>query len=91
VQRAWRPTGTARQLVAVIADGDRSAMLPRIQAPTRIIHGESDPLVPMAAGRDLAAKIRHAEADFIPGMGHDLPLQLLPRFAAGIADNAGRA
>ena len=32
-----------------------------------------------------------AEAEFIPGMGHDLPLQLLPRFAAGIAANAGRA
>ncbi len=91
VQRAWRPAGTARQLVAVVADGDRSALLPRIQAPTRIIHGEADPLVPVAAGHDLASKIRHADADFIPGMGHDLPQQLLPRFAAAIADNAGRA
>jgi hypothetical protein len=32
-----------------------------------------------------------AVADFIPGMGHDLPLQLLPRFAEGIAENARRA
>ena len=91
VQRAWRPAGTARQLVAVIADGDRSLLLPRIQAPTRVIHGEADPLVPVAAGRDLVAKIRGATADFVPGMGHDLPPQLLPRFAAAIADNAGRA
>ena len=91
VQRAWRPAGTARQLVAVVADGDRSPLLARIEAPTRVIHGEADPLVPVAAGRDLAAKIRDAQADLVPGMGHDLPLPLLPRFAAAIADNAGRA
>ncbi|HSM22183.1 MAG TPA: alpha/beta fold hydrolase [Rubrivivax sp.] len=91
VQRAWRPAGTARQIVAVVADGDRSPMLPLIQAPTRIIHGEADPLVRPEAGHDLVAKMPGAVADFIPGMGHDLPLQLLPRFAEGIAGNAGRA
>jgi pimeloyl-ACP methyl ester carboxylesterase len=91
VQRAWRPAGTARQIVAVVADGDRSPLLPLIQAPTRIIHGEADPLVRPQAGHDLVAKIPGAAADFIPGMGHDLPLQLLPRFAEGIAANARRA
>jgi hypothetical protein len=30
-------------------------------------------------------------ADIVPGMGHDLPLPLLPRIAEGIAQNAGRA
>lgn len=91
VERAWRPAGTARQIVAVVADGDRSALLPRITAPTRVIHGEADPLVPVAAGRDLAARIVGAVADIVPGMGHDLPPQLLPRFAEGIATNAKRA
>ena len=91
VQRAWRPAGTARQLVAVAADGDRSALLPRIKAATRIIHGQADPLVPVAAGHDLAARIAGAVGDFIPGMGHDLPDALLPHFAAGIAENAARA
>lgn len=91
VQRAWRPAGTARQIVAVVADGDRSPLLPLIQAPTRIIHGEADPLVRPEAGHDLVARMPGAVADFIPGMGHDLPLQLLPRFAEGIAENARRA
>ncbi|MBE0550179.1 MAG: alpha/beta hydrolase, partial [Rubrivivax sp.] len=91
VQRAWRPAGTSRQIVAVVADGDRSALLPRIQAPTRVIHGQADPLIPVQAGHDLVAKIRGAVADIVPGMGHDLPLQLLPHFADGIADNAARA
>lgn len=90
VQRAWRPAGTARQLTAVIADGDRTPMLGAIRAPTRVIHGEADPLIPVAAGRDLVRRITGAVGDFVPGMGHDLPLELLPRFAAGIAENAAR-
>jgi pimeloyl-ACP methyl ester carboxylesterase len=90
VERAWRPAGTARQLAAVMADGDRSPLVSRIVAPTRVIHGEADPLVPVAAGRDLLARIGAAQGDFIEGMGHDLPLQLLPRFAEGIAANAAR-
>jgi pimeloyl-ACP methyl ester carboxylesterase len=91
VRRAWRPAGTARQITAVAADGDRSALLPRIQAPTHIIHGQADPLVPVAAGHDLAARIAGASCDIVPGMGHDLPQQLLPRYAEGIAANAARA
>jgi pimeloyl-ACP methyl ester carboxylesterase len=59
--------------------------------PTQIIHGRDDPLVPVAAGHDLAARIRGAEIDVIPGMGHDLPAPLWPRFVSGIAAAAGRA
>lgn len=91
VRRAWHPAGSARQLVAIMADGDRSALLPRIAAPTRVIHGEADPLVPAACGRELVASIGGAQADFIDGMGHDLPDALLERLADGIARNAQRA
>ncbi len=90
VQRAYRPKGTARQLVAVVADGDRTPLLAKITAPTLIIHGQADPLVPVAAGHDLVAHIKGAQADIIDGMGHDLPQQLLPRFAEGITANAAR-
>jgi len=65
-------------------------LLPRINAPTRVVHGRDDPLVPVACGLDLVARIPGAVADIVPGMGHDLPLQLLPHFAAGIAENAAR-
>ena len=91
VLRSYRPAGTARQLLAVAADGDRSALLPQIQSPTQIIHGLADPLVPVAAGRDLAARIQGARIDLVPGMGHDLPAQLLPRFADAIAGIAAVA
>ena len=85
VQRAYRPAGTARQLMAVAADGDRTAMLALIKSGTQIIHGQADPLVPVAAGHDLAAHIQGARLGIVAGMGHDLPAQLLPRFAEAIA------
>jgi pimeloyl-ACP methyl ester carboxylesterase len=91
VQRAWNPAGSVRQLLAVVADGDRSALLPRIVQPTLVVHGIEDPLVPLACGEDLARRITGARTDFIPGMGHDLPQALLERFAQGMAANAERA
>ena len=92
IERSYHPAGTARQLMAVMADGDRTALLPRIRVPASVIHGEADPLVPVAAGRHLLQQLpAGALSDFIPGMGHDLPVPLLPRLAAGIADNAARA
>ena len=91
VRRAYRPQGTARQMVAIAADGNRSKLLAQIKQPTQIIHGRADPLVPVAAGHDLAAKIAGAEIDVIAGMGHDLPAELWPRFVAGISSAAGRA
>ncbi len=91
VRRSYRPQGTARQMVAIAADGNRSKLLAQIKVPTQVIHGQDDPLVPVAAGHDLAQKIAGAKLDLIAGMGHDLPVELWPRFVAGIADAAARA
>ncbi len=85
VQRAYRPAGVARQLIAVAADGDRSPMLGRITAPTHVIHGAADPLVPPASAHDLREKINNTALDIIDGMGHDLPAALWPRLAALVA------
>ena len=91
VRRSHRPQGTARQMVAIAADGNRSKLIERLRVPTQIIHGKQDPLVPVAAGIDLAAKIPGAKIDLIAGMGHDLPVELWPRFVAGIDAAAGRS
>lgn len=87
-ERGWYPQGVARQTAAIVADGDRRAMLARIKAPTLVIHGEDDPLVPVAGGRDTAAHIAGARLTTIPGMGHDLPLALVDTLADAIADHA---
>jgi pimeloyl-ACP methyl ester carboxylesterase len=91
VRRAYRPQGTARQMVAIAADGNRSKLLERIKVPTHVIHGRKDPLIPVAAGHDLMAKVKDATIDVIDGMGHDLPMPLWPRFVAGITSVAQRA
>jgi len=84
VKRAYDPDGTRRQLLAVIASGDRRALLRRIKTPTLVIHGRADPLVPLAAGQDTAANVLGAKLLEIDGMGHDLPSALLPKLAAAI-------
>lgn len=88
VRRSYRPAGMMRQLLAVAADGDRSEMLNQIKAPTVVVHGQADPLVPVAAAHDLASKIAGARLELIEGMGHDLPPALLPRFADAIVSVA---
>ena len=85
VRRAYEPAGTARQLLAIIASGDRRKLLKTITAPTLVIHGAADPLVPVAAGRDTAQNIPGATLMVIEGMGHDFPEALMPRLAAAIA------
>ena len=88
-ERGWYPQGVARQMAAIVADGDRRPMLKSIGAPTLVIHGEGDPLVPLAGGRDTADNIPGARLITIPGMGHDLPLGLVDTLADAIAGHAG--
>jgi pimeloyl-ACP methyl ester carboxylesterase len=75
----------ARQLQAIMASADRTPLLAQISAPTLVIHGRADPLVPVAHGIDLAKRIPGARLELIAGLGHDLPAALIPRFAASIS------
>ena len=91
VRRSYNPSGFGRQMAAVTATGDRRAKLATITAPTLVIHGTDDPLVPVEGGRDTAANIKGAELVEIPGMGHDLPPALFAKIADAIAGVAARA
>ena len=82
VDRAWRPDGIARQLLAVLADRDRSAEVERIDCRTLILHGEDDPLIRLSAAQYLQKLIPHAELEVIEGMAHYLPQACLPRISA---------
>lgn len=72
VTRSYHPQGVARQLVAILASGDRSKDLATIHKPTLVIHGDCDPLVRPACGEDTAKKIPGAKLSIIKGMGHDM-------------------
>jgi pimeloyl-ACP methyl ester carboxylesterase len=81
LDRNVHPQGLARQMVAIMASGSRVKQLARIKAPTLIIHGDKDPLVPVPAARDLKKHIPDAQLEIIHGMGHDLPSSLLPKLS----------
>jgi pimeloyl-ACP methyl ester carboxylesterase len=61
-----------RQLQATLAH-DVADALHRITAPTLVIHGDLDPLVPPANGAHLAAQIGGAQHILYRGVGH-IPL-----------------
>ncbi len=82
VQRNFHPTGTMRQLLAIVADTARAAALARIDRPTLVLHGRADPLVPFPCGEDTARRIAGAKLVGIDGMGHDLPPGVVERLLA---------
>jgi len=91
MRRSYRPAGLMRQMLAIGADDDRPQILPRIQSPTLVLHGEADALVPIACGKDSAQRIPGSTFIGIPGMGHDLPPQVCAILANHIAPFAHAA
>jgi pimeloyl-ACP methyl ester carboxylesterase len=89
--RAYDPAGGVRQRLAVHASGDRTEGLRGLRVPTLVVHGEADPLIPVAGGKATAEAIPDAELLVFPGMGHHLPPELWPDIADAIARTADRA
>lgn len=81
LRRAYNPAGAARQLMAVLADPDRSDEVAQIKCPTLIIHGADDPLIPLPAAYHLAELLPHAQLEVIARLGHYLPASALPELA----------
>ena len=73
--------GIRRQLVAVLAAQPTAKRLPALTVPTLVIHGELDPLLPLAHGERTAALIPGAQLVRVPGMGHSLPPAVVPAIA----------
>ena len=81
-RRSLYPVGILRQMVAVLADRTRADALAGVAAPTLVVHGRADPLVPFACGEDTARRIPGARLVGIEGMGHDLPPGVVERLLA---------
>ncbi|THD55629.1 alpha/beta hydrolase [Phenylobacterium sp.] len=90
-KRAFNPSGAARQMAAVRADGDRTAALKGLKLPVVVLHGADDPLLMPVGGEATAAAIPGAELRIVPGMGHDLPPGLYDIFVDAITTAASRA
>jgi pimeloyl-ACP methyl ester carboxylesterase len=71
--RSYYPEGAGRNLLAILASDHRHRSLPSVTAPTLVIHGDEDPLVPVENGKDAAEAIPGAELLIIKCMGHYPP------------------
>ncbi|MFW9996763.1 MAG: alpha/beta fold hydrolase [Candidatus Odinarchaeota archaeon] len=85
--RSYYPEGTGRQLAAILASGSRNEALKGVKIPALVIHGDADPLVPIAGGKDTAKSIPGAELLIIDGMGHSIPEEVAPQIIGAILKN----
>jgi pimeloyl-ACP methyl ester carboxylesterase len=70
--RSHYRAGVERQMLAIMASGDRVELLKSIRRPTLVIHGDRDPLLPLPHGEHVAALVPGAQMRIIEGMGHCL-------------------
>ena len=77
--------GVTRNLL----DDDVRPLLPRIEAPTLVLHGALDPLVPEAHARLVAAGIPRAELTLLPGAAHNPMIDSPDTFNARVLEFLG--
>ena len=91
VRRSYRPDSFARHLIAIRTAPSRVGTLARVRAPTLVLHGSDDPLVPVVGGKMTAAAIPGARLRIVPGMGHFLPESLVPLLVDEISEHCRQA
>lgn len=88
--RGSDPEGVVRQGQALFADQADLEALARVDVPVLIVHGTADAVIDHEASRQLHNAMPGSDLWLVEGMGHDLPLELLPTLAERILGNARR-
>jgi len=89
--RGYDVRAGGRQLGAIIASGDRTKELRRIEAPTLVIHGSVDKMIRPSGGKATARAIPGARLMMIEGMGHDLPRGAWAQIIDAVSEHARAA
>lgn len=89
--RSFYPEGSARQMAAIYASGDRSEALRQLTIPTLVIHGRDDTLLTPSGGERTAELIPNSQLLMLDDMGHDLPRPLWSTYVDAITSHARRA
>ena len=76
--RGFYPESMQRHLMAIFKTGDRSDEVATIAAPTLVLHGADDELVPPEHGRHTASLIPDSRFLLIEGMEHNMPKGIIP-------------
>lgn len=83
-RKGFNPDASRQHQAAVSLSGPRYAKLAELQVPTFIVHGQSDPFIPVAHGKKCASIIPNADSLWVEGMGHDIPDALAEKLAREI-------
>lgn len=75
--------------LCVLADADLRATAALVRAPTLLIHGRDDAVMPLPAAEWLAANLPAARLEVLDGSGH-APMVSQPELCAGLIEEALR-
>ena len=90
VARTRNIASTLGNHYAIAFDGPTRGGFGDIQAPTLVVHGDHDPVLPLAHGEALRDAIPDAELLVLPGAGHDIPRPLWDVFVPALIRHTGR-
>lgn len=72
-RRSFSPIGVMQQYGAILCTGSLTRFDRNIKAPTLVVHGSEDRLIPPSHGRAVTKAIKGAKFALIEGLGHDIP------------------
>lgn len=90
-ERGFYPESMQRHLMAIFKTGDRSAEVATIAAPTLVLHGADDGLVPPEHGRHTASLIQGSRFVLIDGMAHNMPDEVIPLLVSEMTSHMNQA
>lgn len=73
LRRSYCPEGYSRQLLAILAEAELCEQNRLIDVPALVLHGDADPIFPVACAESIADSIANARCEVLAGWGHDLP------------------
>jgi pimeloyl-ACP methyl ester carboxylesterase len=87
VVRARSVAATLANHYAIEIDGPRTGGFADVAVPTLVLHGDLDPLLPLAHGEALRDAIPGARLVVLHGAGHDLPEPLWDVFVTALIEH----
>lgn len=90
-RKGYNRAAVDHQVKAIEASGSRLEDLGKINIPTLVVHGVSDPLVKIEHAKKYAPLIPNATTLYIDGMGHDLPSIYRDKISSSILKTIDRA
>jgi pimeloyl-ACP methyl ester carboxylesterase len=69
----------------------RTDRLASLVAPTLIIHGDQDPILPPAHAKFMAEALPGSKLLMLEGVGHEMPIPILPRVAKAVLEHTAQS